>query len=145
MKQSKKSRKNFRDRRSSSAGIAMEKGKGGRSELRYKKQPGSGLPSSMQTETYQRGCSIDLWPLRMTLISLLGAKGYVKLITGERSLPFSPAFTYAFFSELNAIRKRASKSLKEKRYKRGKKMAGCMMSKSYGTQRKKDTKSARSK
>jgi hypothetical protein len=81
--------------------------KGGRSEMHSLKQGENGSHSSTQTATYTPECSADLWPLRMTLISLLGAKGYVKLITGERSLPFYPEFTYAFFSALQSIRKQA--------------------------------------
>ncbi len=109
MRSSKKSKGRSRAMKSSSPVTRKGKGKDGRSELHYSNPRVTGSPYLTQTGTYHPGCSEDLLPLRMTLISLLGAKGYVKLITGERSSPFSPEFTYAFFSELDAIRRRGLK------------------------------------
>lgn len=139
----KKSKKKSRVRKSSLPVTGKAGEKVGRSEMLTSKRPGIGLRSLMLTGTSRQECSADLWPLRMTLISLLGAKGYVKLITAGRSLPFSPEFTYAFFSELSAIRRRVSSYSKKKRCRSGKKTDGYSMSRSFGKHSKEAIESAK--
>ena len=131
MSSSKKSKRRSRAVKSSLPVTQKVRARVGRSELLSQKPRESGSHSSTVTGTYRQECSADLLPLRMTLISLLGAKGYVKLITGERSLPFSPAFTYAFFSELNAIRKLVSSSSEDQPCNHGPQMDFSSMSKSF--------------
>ena len=130
MRSSKKSKKKFHPMRSSLQGIVRVKGKAGRSELHCSKHPGIGSASLTQTETYTPGCSKDLLPLRMTLISLLAQKEYAKLTIGGKSLHFSPGFILQFFSELLAIRRRASSCSEDQPSIHGSQMDFCSMSKS---------------
>lgn len=131
MRSSKRSKGRSRAIKSLSPVTRKEGARGGRSELLSQKPRGIGSHSSTAMETSRQECSVDLLHLRMTLISLLGANGYVKLITGERSLPFSPEFTYAFFSELDAIRRRGLKFSDGKLSHNGSKTVFYMMPKSF--------------
>ena len=151
MKRSKKSKGCSRKLKSSRRVTGKDGARAGRSELHCSKPRGIGSLSLTQMETSTQRCYVDLWPLRMTLISLLGAKGYVKLITGERSLPFSPGFTFAFFSELDAIRKRVSNFSEEHPSIHGPQMDFCSMlrylrkRKKLGSRSSKSLSSAKSK
>lgn len=134
----------FRKRRSLQRATERVRAKGGRSELHSEKPKGIGSASLTQTGTSIPKCSKDYWPLRMTLMSLLGVKGYAELITDENGLPFSPEFTYAFFSELDAIRRRGLKYSEGKLSHNGPRTGFCLMSKSSQKRKGTDTRSSKS-
>ena len=144
MRQSRRSKDCSRKRRSLQRVTGKAGAKVGRSEMRLQKQKGSGSCSLTQTETYTPGCSKDLLPLRMTLISLLAANESAKLTIGGRSLHFSPGFILEFFSELDAIRRRGLKSSEGKLSHNGPQMGFCSTSKYYPVQFGKVTKSSKS-
>lgn len=145
MTRSKKSKGCSQKRRSSLQEIVMVRERGGRYGKRIFKQQETTSAFSTQTGTYTPECSIDLLPLRLTLISLLGASGYVKLITGERSLPFSPEFTSSFYSELVSILRRGSNSSEEQQLSNGSQTDSYLMLRSLQKQRRTDRKSSKSR
>lgn len=128
MRQSRRLKNYSLKQRSSQRAIERVKEKAGRSEMLCSKPQGNGSCSLMQTETYTQGCSRDLLPLRMTLISLLAQNGSAKLTIGGRSLHFSPGFILEFFSELAAIRRRELRFSEDHRYPYGIQMASSLMS-----------------
>ena len=144
MRQSRRSKDCSRKRRSLQRVTGKAGARGGRSEMRSQKQKGNGSCSLTQTETYTPGCSKDLLPLRMTLISLLAQNESAKLTIGGRSLHFSPGFILQFFSELAAIRKRELKSSGDHLLIDGPQMGFCSTSKYYPVQFGKVTKSLKS-
>ncbi len=144
MRQSRRSKDCSRKRRSLQRVTGKAGAKVGRSELHCSKRKGIGSCSLTQTGTYTPGCSRDLLPLRMTLISLLAQNESAKLIIGGRPLHFSPGFILKFFSELASIRRRGLKSSEGKLSHNGPQMGFCSTSKYYPVQFGKVTKLSKS-
>lgn len=125
-----KSKNYIRKRRSSRPGIDTARGKGGRSELLCSMQPVNGLPYSMQTGTYTRGCSKGCLRSQTISSSWLDAKEFTRLLLEGKSFRFYPGCLYGFSFRSMSKRKPGSKSLKGKRCRNGKRTDSFSMSKS---------------